>query len=83
MHQLDVPDPSSGLRLERDQAVGKEVVAPALPPIIIVGRRREGQIDIPNASSQLITVQTFVLPVDCHDSSSQVSTPNSVPCGTA
>jgi hypothetical protein len=46
MHQLEVPDSSAGLRFECDETFGKEVIARALPPIIIIGRRREGQVDV-------------------------------------
>jgi len=35
-HQLEVPDPPAGGRLETDEAVGKEIVAVSLAAIVIV-----------------------------------------------
>src|SRR5262245_54436268 len=46
MYHLEVPDSCAGLCLERHQTLGKEVVARALSPVIIIGRRRERQIDV-------------------------------------
>ena len=46
MHHLEVPDSDAGLRLERHQALGKEIMARVLSPIIIIARRTEGQIDV-------------------------------------
>ena len=55
MHHLEVPDSYAGLRLERHQALGTEVVARALSPILIIGRRTEGPIDV----SQLLVAAHY------------------------
>src|SRR5207247_9487445 len=46
MHHLEVPDSGAGLRLERHQTHGKDVVPRALSPTIIIARRTEGEIDV-------------------------------------
>ena len=41
---LEVPDPLAGLCLQAHQALGEQVVAHALPAVVVVGRRRRREV---------------------------------------
>ena len=45
MHELEVPFLRAGLQIDRDEALGIEVVARAVAAVFVDGRRLDGQID--------------------------------------
>jgi len=45
MHGLEMPDPFPRVRVQRDQAIGVKIVAKAVAPIKIIGRRAGGDED--------------------------------------
>ena len=46
MHGLEVPDPLAGLGIDRDDALGEQVVAGTHAAVPVVGRGSRGQIDV-------------------------------------
>ena len=47
VHELEVPDALAGLGVEADQRVGEQVVAGAVPAVVVGHRRADRQVDVP------------------------------------
>ena len=46
MHRLEVPHPLAGLDVERDQALGEQVVARPVAAVVVAGRRARRQVHV-------------------------------------
>ena len=46
VHELLVPDPLAGLRVETDDALCEEIVTESMPTVPVVGWRSGGNVDV-------------------------------------
>jgi hypothetical protein len=78
---LEMPEPFARRRVQGQQRIGEEVVAHAVRPVEVRGRRTGRDVDDAAALVGAMPGQLFAPPLTVQDSFDHVSCPNSPGCG--